>query len=150
MQLESGKSVIPPNLIGAVAAPMRGMPLNELVGEHLRQHRRAMRQSGDAVAVMALLTALAVAVSVLAVGERNSAIRDQSIALSRQLAAESLAIDPTDAQTARQLAVAAWSVYPTDQAELAMSTLLAEQLQDGILPASSAQNAGQPFPKVCS
>ena len=50
----------------------------------------------------------------------QAAYADQqhAIALSRQLAAESLAIDPTDPVTARQLAVAAWSVFPTDQAAL--------------------------------
>ena len=42
--------------------------------------------------------------------------------------------------TARQLAVAAWRVYPTDQASSAMATLLAEQQQDGMLPAASAQS----------
>ncbi len=40
--------------------------------------------------------------------------------------------------TARQLAVAAWRVFPTDQADSAMTTLLAEQQQDGILPADPA------------
>ena len=134
VRLDSGRPVIPPNDVAAVAAPLRGRHLDELVGEHLRQHRRAMHLAGGAVAVMALLTALAVVVSVVAIGERNSAIREQTISLSRQLAAESLAVDSTDPLTARQLAVAAWSVYPTDQAELAMSTLLAEQLQDGICP----------------
>ena len=36
---------------------------------------------------------------------------------------------------ARQLAVAAWSASPTDQAGTAISAFLAEQRQDGILPA---------------
>ena len=35
--------------------------------------------------------------------------------------------DPTDPLTARQLAVAAWHVFPTGQANSAMTTLLAEQ-----------------------
>ncbi len=58
-----------------------------------------------------------------------------AIALSRQLAAESLAIDPTDPVTARRLAVAAWRVFPTDQAGSVMTTLLTEQQQNGMLPA---------------
>ena len=37
--------------------------------------------------------------------------------------------------TARRLAVAAWAVYPTSQAYSAMTTLLAEQQQQGMLPA---------------
>src|SRR5206468_570627 len=58
-----------------------------------------------------------------------------AIALSRQLAAESLNIDSTDRVTARRLAVAAWAVFPTGQAASAITTLLAEQQQQGMLPA---------------
>ena len=36
-------------------------------------------------------------------------------------------------QTARRLAVAAWRVFPTDQARAAMTALLTEQQQGGIL-----------------
>ena len=67
-----------------------------------------------------------------------NAIRQHAIALSRQLAAESLTIDPTDPVTARQLAVAAWHVFPTDQAGSVMTSLLTEQQQNGILPAAPA------------
>src|SRR5262249_7629612 len=50
-----------------------------------------------------------------------------AIALPRQLAAESLNIDGTNPVTARQLAVAAWAVFPTGQAASTITTLLAEQ-----------------------
>ena len=69
----------------------------------------------------------------------RSASPQHAVTLSGQLAAESLALDKCDPVTARQLAVAAWSVFPTDQAYSAMSTLLSEQLQEGMLPAASAQ-----------
>src|SRR5262249_39320281 len=62
-----------------------------------------------------------------AVHNAAPAPRQAPISLSRQLAADSLAADPTDPLTARQLAVAAWRVYPTDQAYSAMASLLAEQ-----------------------
>ena len=52
--------------------------------------------------------------------------RQHAIALSRQLAAESLSIDPADPVTARQLAAAAWAVFPTSQAASAITTMLAE------------------------
>ena len=117
-----------------------GKKMDELVGEHLRQHRRATRLAEGAVAMMTLLTALAVVFSILAIGERNNAIRErndairqQAIAQSRQPAAESISIDSTAPQTARQLAVAAWRVFPTDQASSAMTTLLAEQQQSGTI-----------------
>ena len=81
------------------------------------------------------------AITTAAVAVRNAAdaTRQAAIALSRQLAAASLTTDPTDPLTARQLAAAAWRVYPTDQAHAAMATLLAEQQQDGILPATSSR-----------
>ena len=58
------------------------MAKDMLVGEHLRQHRRAMRLAKGAVAVLAMLTAVAVAASIIAVGQRNTAIeqRDQALA----------------------------------------------------------------------
>ena len=156
-QLDDGKPKIPVNKVAAVAAPLRGKHLNELVGEHLRQHRRAMHLAEAAVAVMAVLTALAVVFSILAIVasnnairerneailERNDAIQQQHIALSRQLAATSLTID--DPVTARQLAVAAWSVYPTSQAGSVMTTWLTQQQQDSILPADDSSVAQVAF-----
>jgi hypothetical protein len=128
--------------VARVAAPLRGKHLDELVGEHVRQHRRAVHLAGGAVAVMAVLTVLAVVVSIAAIGERNGAIRQQNIAMSRQFAAESLTTDPTDPVAARRLAVAAWGVFPTSQAESAMTTLLAEQQHDGMLPADTGPGGG--------
>jgi dipeptidyl aminopeptidase/acylaminoacyl peptidase len=63
---------------------------------------------------------------------------DQGVALSRQLAAESLVIASSDAVTARRLAVAAWSVSHAGQAQSAMTTLLIEQQPNGILRAGQA------------
>ena len=50
-----------------------------------------------------------------------------------KLAAEAIALDPTDPITARRLAVAAWRASPTVQAGSAITTLLTEQQHDGIL-----------------
>src|SRR5271165_5402958 len=154
VQVDSGRPAIPANRVAAVAAPLRGMRMDDLFGEHLRQHRRAMRLVEGALAVMAVLTVLAVVFSIMtirernnaiqernkAIQERNEAIRQHAIALSRQLAAESLATDLTDPLTARQLAIAAWRAFPTDQAGQAMGTLVAEQQQDGMLVATSSVN----------
>ena len=56
-----------------------------------------------------------------------TAARQRAIALSRQLAADSQAIDSADPVTARQLAAAAWRVSPTGQAHSAMQAVLIEQ-----------------------
>src|SRR5207244_12292716 len=73
----------------------------------------------------------------VAVPNAATTSRQHAIALSRQLAAESIALAPADPLTARRLAVAAWRVLPTDQAISAMTTLLTEQQQQGILPSDS-------------
>ena len=85
------------------------------------------------IAIVALVVA-AIAAHTAQRASQNAA-RQHAIALSRQLAAESLTIDLAHPVTARRLAVAAWRVFPTGQAGSAMTTLLAEQQQDGILPA---------------
>ena len=134
------------------ANPGRALPLSQAERDFLhtsdRARRRAARWRHGAIAVLAALTLTAVTAFGFAVrnaddANRQAAIADQqrASALSRQLAAESLATDRTDPLTARQLAVAAWRVYPTGQAYSAMATLLAEQQQDGILFVASPQYA---------
>src|SRR5262249_42021702 len=65
----------------------------------------------------------------------TNARRQHTIALSRQLAAEGLSVASINPVIARRLAVAAWRIFPTGQASAAMTTLLAGQQQNGILPA---------------
>jgi len=114
------------------------------IEDFLRASRQALRRRRAQVASMiSAVVTLAVAASVIAVIAADYAInanqqhaiglRQHAIALSRQLAGDSLAIDPVDPMTARRLALAAWRVFPTDQAGTAITTLLTEQQQDGIL-----------------
>ena len=74
----------------------------------------------------------------IAIGNAASASRQHALTLSRQLAFQSLSIDPANPVTARRLAVAAWGVFPTGQAASAITTLLAEQQQQGMLPADTS------------
>ena len=71
---DSHKLLIPDDRVAAVAAPLRSVPKDQLVGEHLHQHRRAIRLAVAAVAVLAMLTALAVVVGLFALGQRNTAL----------------------------------------------------------------------------
>jgi len=87
------------------------------------------------IAGLLVLTLTALTTAGIAVRNAANASHQHAIALSRQLAAESLNIDGTDPVTARRLAVAAWAVFPTGQAASAISTLLARQQQQGMLPA---------------
>ena len=133
------------------ADPARHPPLSQTERDFLhassQSHRRAVRRRQAVIAgLLALtltgLTAAGIAVRNATIASSNAAIasRQHAIALSRQLAAESLNIDGADPVTARRLAVAAWAVYPTGQAASAITTLLAEQQQQGMLP------AGGPIP----
>ena len=137
------------------ADPARHPPLSQTERDFLHAsshaHRRTVRRRQGFIALlMALVIGLASvaafaflarqdAVHNAATAARNaaSAERQHAIALSRQLAAESLNIDGTDPVTARRLAVAAWAVSPTGQAASAITTLLAEQQQQGMLPAAA-------------
>jgi len=102
---------------------------------------RATRRRRSVIAGLLALTVIAVSAAGVAVRDAANASRQaanasrqHAIALSRQLAAESLAADPASPLTARRLAVAAWRIFPTDQAGSVLASLLMEQQQDGILP----------------
>jgi WD domain, G-beta repeat len=107
--------------------------------------RRAARRRQGVIAGLLALAVIAVSAAGLAVRDAAdasrqaaSSARQHAIALSRQLATESLAADGADPLTARRLAVAAWRVFPTDQAGSLLATLLMEQQQGGILPGNPA------------
>src|SRR5262249_33987343 len=110
-----------------------------------RAHRRRARRRRAVIAGLLALTVTAVTTAGIAVRNAANAARQHAIALSRQLAAEGLGLDLTDPVTARRLAVAAWRVFPTVQAGSAMTALLAEQQQDGILPADPSGVNGIAF-----
>ena len=110
-----------------------------------RIERRSTRTRRAVICGLAVLTLTATTLAGIArhnatdaSQQAADATRQGAIALSRQLAANSLSVDPNDPVTARQLAVAAWGVYPTSQAGSAMTTLLTEQQQNGELPAASS------------
>lgn len=65
-----------PEFLEAVArlsATLRGRPVDDLIGEDVRQHRRTRRLAGAAVAMLAVLLLAAVVTAVLAVQQRNLA-----------------------------------------------------------------------------
>jgi len=119
---------------------IRELPLSNAERDFLhassRAYRRTVRMRQAAIAGLLALTLIAVSAAAIAVHNAASADHQHVIALSRELAAESLNIDATEPVIARQLAVASWAVFPTDQAASAMTTLLAEQQQQGLLPAA--------------
>ena len=157
--------------IDAAAARWRGaaaryLPLpaagEAFLGAAHRAARRAARRRRGVIASLLALAVIAICAAGIAVrGAANAsrqaanasrqaanASRQHAIALSRQLADESLAADSTSPLTARRLAVAAWRVFPTSQAGLVLASLLIEQQQDGILPGDPATYFGPANPGV--
>jgi WD40 repeat protein/transcriptional regulator with XRE-family HTH domain len=135
------------------ADPVRHPPLSQTEHDFLaassHAHRRTARRRQAVIAgllalTLTALTAAGIAVRNAATATHNAANaeRQHAIALSRQLAAESLNIDGTEPVIARQLAVAAWAVSPTGEAASAITTLLAEQQQQGMLPAGAPLQTG--------
>ena len=107
--------------------------------------RRTARRRRGVIAGLLALTIIAISAAGIAVRDAANASRQaanasrqHAIALARELAAESLAADFASPLTARRLAVAAWRVFPTDQAGSALANLLMEQQQGGILPGDPA------------
>jgi WD40 repeat protein len=121
------------------ADPARHPPLSQTERDFLHAsshaHRRTVRRRQAVIAGLLVLTLTALTAAGIAVRNAATTRHLHAIALSRQLAAESLNIDDTNRVTARRLAVAAWAVFPTSQAYSAITTLLAEQQQQGMLPA---------------
>ncbi|MGN6177040.1 MAG: WD40 repeat domain-containing protein, partial [Streptosporangiaceae bacterium] len=121
------------------ADPARHPPLSQAERDFLHAsshaHQRLVRRRQAVIAGLLALTLTALTAAGIAVHNAATASHQHAIALSRQLAAESLNIDGADPVTARRLALAAWAVSHTGQANSAITALLAEQQQQGMLPA---------------
>jgi WD40 repeat protein len=119
------------------AAPTRFPPLSQIAVTFLDEARRAAGRSARrlraVIAVLVTLTVASAGIALIAVHYASRAAQQHAIALSRQLAADVASIDPADPVTARQLAVAAWSISPTSQARAELTALATEQQDGGLL-----------------
>ena len=131
------------------ADPGRHPPLSQTEREFLaassHAHRRTVRRRQAVIAGLLALTLTAFTAAGIAVHNAASTRHQHAIALSRQLAAESLNIVATHPVTARRLAVAAWAIFPTSEANAAITTLLAGQQQQDMLPADPSTVYGVAF-----
>src|SRR5918993_5076594 len=83
------------NVLAALAAPLRNIPKENLIGEDVRQHRRALLLARGAALVLVVLLIAAIGAAffarsqqVEAETQRDEAQRQTTIALARALAAE--------------------------------------------------------------
>jgi WD40 repeat protein len=106
--------------VADVAAAVRGIDKDLLVGEHIRQHRRALRLARGGVTTLALLLVVAVVAAIIAVGQRNTAVVNARIATARQLAALAVASLSTHLDLAQLFAVSAYRTNPDSQTRSAL------------------------------
>jgi WD40 repeat protein len=105
--LRSAKTLSPDSAafqdaVATLAAPMHGKPKRDLIGEDLRQHRRALRLARGAVAALSILVVGVLIAAWIAYAQRNEAARQRNeadaarvvaqrqaaLAISRQLSAQ--------------------------------------------------------------
>jgi WD40 domain-containing protein len=108
--------------VADVAAAVRGEDKDMLVGEHVRQHRRAMRLARNGVSALALLLVIATLAAVTAVIQRNDAITQRDAAVSHQLINQSEGHADADPRVTKLQSIAAWRIHPSDEARRAMYT----------------------------
>ena len=116
-----------------LAAPLRGIDKDELVGEDIRQHRRALRLARAAVALLALLTIAAVAAGIFAQIQRGRAERQAREATSLALSATSSPLIATRPDIALLLAYEAYTTSPRTQAKSTLMSALAGARDPGVV-----------------
>ena len=99
--------------VGELAAPMHGVPKDELVGEDISQHRRTLRLARGAVGLLVLLLALAVVGGIVALVQRNEAIAQKQRAQSEALTATAGQLVGSDRLLSTRLAAEAVSIEET-------------------------------------
>ena len=106
--------------VATLAAAIHNVPKEEIEGEDVRQHRRTRR---IVQAVIAALTALLLLASVLAVManiQRQAAVYERDVAISRQLISQSEDLADTSPAISRLLSIAAWNINRSSDSRYAM------------------------------
>jgi hypothetical protein len=110
-----------------LAAPIRGVPKDQLDGEDVRQFKRNRRFVRGLQIGIAGAAVIAVVFAVFAFFQRNEAIRQRDeavrqaqVALSQKLSAEALRTTDDNVDRALLLGLAAFDTYPTAEARLSL------------------------------
>src|SRR5829696_5547118 len=106
--------------VAQIAAPIRGVDKDLLVGEHITQFRRARRQRRGGIAGLAILLVAAVVGALVAVGKANEANNQARIATARALASAAVTNLDTGLDVAQLLAVQAYRTDPNPQTRSAL------------------------------
>jgi hypothetical protein len=141
--------------LATLAAPLHGRPRDELIGEDLRQFHRTRRLARGAVATLTLLLLATAGATVVAFNQRSTAqdqrdraVQQARVALSRQLAAE--ARSSTDDQIDQSLLLAAqgYALDPSEptQAAALLQVMLRSPFLVGYIPGSNDATAATVAP----
>src|SRR5262249_26458716 len=93
--------------VADVAATVREIDKDLLVGEHIRQHRRTLRLARGGIASLVVLLIAALIAAVVAARQRNEAVAAQHTLIARALTVQADAIRSQDTRRALQLGIAA-------------------------------------------
>jgi WD40 repeat protein len=98
--------------VADLAAAIRQQPKDSLIGEHIRQRRRTIRSLLAGLATLVILLAFAVAAAVVAVRQRDRAIREETVATAGQLASTAITLTGSHPDLAQLFAVKAYQLDP--------------------------------------
>jgi WD40 repeat protein len=99
--------------LAALAAPLRGMSKDDLIGRDLKQHHKVVRLTVTAITLLLVLAVAAGAGAWVAIQQRNTAQRQTVLAESRALASAARSTAPTQLDLALLLAQRAVQMNPT-------------------------------------
>jgi hypothetical protein len=121
------------NSVAQIAAPLRGVDKDLLVGEHITLHRRARRQRRGGIAGLAVLTVTALVAAFVAVVQANNATRQRraaelqrDIATARLLMVQAESARSTDIATAIRLGLAAVAISGDARVRTSLELTLAQ------------------------
>jgi hypothetical protein len=115
--------------VAELAAPLRGMSKDALVGEDIRLHRRSLLLARSAVAALVLLLVAASTAAIIAVAQRHQALVQRDRARSRALAALAEASRSSDPLTSLRDATRSLSIDSTPEGVRALRGTLALPLR---------------------
>jgi hypothetical protein len=109
--------------VADIAAAVREVPKDELVGEHIRQHRRTMRAAWSGVTALVMLLVAALVAAVIAFQQRATAQSERDTAIFNQITAQADRFRNTDVSLAAQLDLTAYRMRPTPDLSTVLLTL---------------------------
>jgi MTH538 TIR-like domain (DUF1863) len=99
--------------VADIAAAVREVPKDELVGEHIRQRRRTRRLVWGVITTLAVLLVAVLVAAVVAFQQRATAQSERDTAIFNQITAEADRLRNTDVSLAAQLDLTAYRMRPT-------------------------------------